>query len=666
MQWSLHVPYTQVTRQRIDRRWVIRTCNMTMEATASRHRVLYLGRSGVVVKTSTSAPLPLRFGVFELDPRAGELRKKGMKIRLHGQPVELLVLLLQHPGETVTREELQKKLWPSDTFVDFERGLNNAMNRLRAALDDDAETPRFVETLPRRGYRFIGSVNGLEQTPAAEASPPGTAGPMLRFSAFAALAAIAVAAVLVGVNVRGWRDRLFPRHTNPPVQALAVLPLANLSGDPEQEYFADGMTEALITELGKVSKPSVISRQSIMQYKGSKKPLQEIARELNVDAVLEGAVERSGDRVRVSVHLERVSPESQVWANEYSSNIGDVMGLEDDIARAISDEIQVRLTPDERIRFANRRPVKPEAHDDFLRAEFLVEKRNERDLQAGITYFKKAIENDPAYARAYAGLAWALVNLAHLGTHRTKDILPQARAAANKALELDPSMHEAHVSRAMVLRLEWNWFEAEKEHRLALTLAPNSWDAHSSYAWYLLNLGRFDEARAQIKYAEELDPVSPVSRSLLAYVDLLSGQTDLAIEEFKNSDWDLGLGFAYGVKKMYPDADAAFQRVASRWGREPVVVANLAWVYGLAGRKHDAQKLIDELNEVARHRYVAPSLFMNAYLGLGYKETALTWMERGIEEHDPGLIGSRVYPILDPLHSEPRFQALVRRMNFPP
>ena len=666
MQWSLHVPYTQVTRQRIDRRWVIRTCNMTMEATASRHRVLYLGRSGVVVKTSTSAPLPLRFGVFELDPRAGELRKKGMKIRLHGQPVELLVLLLQHPGETVTREELQKKLWPSDTFVDFERGLNNAMNRLRAALDDDAETPRFVETLPRRGYRFIGSVNGLEQTPAAEASPPGTAGPMLRFSAFAALAAIAVAAVLVGVNVRGWRDRLFPRHTNPPVQALAVLPLANLSGDPEQEYFADGMTEALITELGKVSKPSVISRQSIMQYKGSKKPLQEIARELNVDAVLEGAVERSGDRVRVSVHLERVSPESQVWANEYSSNIGDVMGLEDDIARAISDEIQVRLTPDERIRFANRRPVKPEAHDDFLRAEFLVEKRNERDLQAGITYFKKAIENDPAYARAYAGLAWALVNLAHLGTHRTKDILPQARAAADKALELDPSMHEAHVSRAMVLRLEWNWFEAEKEHRLALTLAPNSWDAHSSYAWYLLNLGRFDEARAQIKYAEELDPVSPVSRSLLAYVDLLSGQTDLAIEEFKNSDWDLGLGFAYGVKKMYPDADAAFQRVASRWGREPVVVANLAWVYGLAGRKHDAQKLIDELNEVARHRYVAPALFMNAYLGLGYKETALTWMERGIEEHDPGLIGSRVYPILDPLHSEPRFQALVRRMNFPP
>jgi DNA-binding winged helix-turn-helix (wHTH) protein len=228
----------------------------------------------VAVKASSSVPLRLRFGVFELDPRAGELRKRGMKIRLHGQPVEILVMLLQHPGETITREELQKKLWPADTFVDFERGLNNAMNRLRAALDDDAETPRFVETLPRRGYRFIGALNGSEQTLAAETTQPRKPGPMLRFSAFAALVVVAVAVVLVAVNVWGWRERLFPRRTNPPVEALAVLPLANLSGDPEQEYFADGMTEALITELGKVSKPRVVSRQSIMHYKGSKKSLQ--------------------------------------------------------------------------------------------------------------------------------------------------------------------------------------------------------------------------------------------------------------------------------------------------------------------------------------------------------------------------------------------------------
>jgi TolB-like protein/DNA-binding winged helix-turn-helix (wHTH) protein/Tfp pilus assembly protein PilF len=617
------------------------------------------------VKTSSSVPLRLRFGVFELDPRAGELRKRGMKIRLHGQPVEILAMLLEHPGETITREELQKKLWPAETFVDFERGLNNAMNRLRAALDDDAETPRFVETMPRRGYRFIGALNGSEQTLAAEATRSRKPGPIIRFSAFAALLVIAVAAVLVGVNVWGWRKRLLPRHTNPPVQALAVLPLANLSGDPEQEYFADGMTEALITELGKVSKPRVISRQSIMQYKGSKKSLQQIGRELNVDAVLEGTVERSGDRVRVSVHLERVSPESQVWANEYSSNIHDVMGLEDDVARAISDEIQVRLTPDEQIRLASSRPVDPEAHDDFLRAEFLVDKRDERDLQAGIAYFKKAIEKEPAYARAYAGLAWALVNLTGIGTQRTRDVLPQARAAADRALELDPSLDEAHVSRAMVLAVDWNWSEAEKEHRLALTLNPNSWNAHSSYAWYLLNLGRFDEARAQIKYAEELDPVSPVSRSLLAYVDLFSGQTDRAIEEFTSTGWDTGLGLAYAQKKMYPEAIAAFQRVEGRWGRQPAVLGSLAWVYGLAGRKHEAQRLIDELNEIARHRYVRPALFVSAYLGIGDKDASLTWMERAIEEQDLGLVSPKVDPSLDPLRSEPRFQALIRRMNFP-
>ncbi len=634
---------------------------------------------------ATQASAVRRFGAFEINLQAGELRKRGMRLRLSGQPFQVLAVLVEHAGNVVTREELHSKLWLSDTFVDFDHGLNNAIARIREVLDDSSETPRYVETIPRRGYRFIAPVADVRQVTESASSAESTVSPAPKIACpdapspsvvtaakrfpsrrlqmwLGGVAVLGVAALLFvlyrGKSAKGWRG--------PAITSLAVLPLSNLSGDPEQEYFADGMTEALIAELGKISAPRIISRQSIMQYKGSKKGLSEIARELNVDAVLEGTVERSGDRVRVLVRLDQVSPEGQLWSNQYNRDIRDLLRLQDEIARAVTDEIQVRLTPDERIHLASSRPVDPEAHDDFLQAEFLVNKRNERDLQAGITYFKKAIENDPAYARAYAGLAWALVNLAHLGTHRTKDILPQARAAAGKALELDPSMDEAHVSRAMVLLLEWNWFEAEKEHRLALTLAPNSWEAHRSYAWYLMNLGRFDEARAQTKYAEELDPVSPLSRSLLAYVDLLSGQTDLAIEEFKNSDWDLGLGFAYGVKKMYPDADAAFQRVASQWGREPVVVANLAWVYGLAGRKHDAQKLIDELNEVARHRYVAPALFMNAYLGLGDKDAALTWMERGIEEHDPGLIGSRVYPILDPLRSEPRFQAALRRMNFPP
>jgi TolB-like protein/DNA-binding winged helix-turn-helix (wHTH) protein len=620
------------------------------------------------VKTPASHPPITRFGVFELDLRSKELHKQGMKVRLQGQPVEVLAMLLARPGEVVTREELQKKLWPADTFVDFEQGLNNAMKRLRAALDDDAETPRFIETLPRRGYRFIGAVNGLERTAAAEAKPTSRLGPIVRFSALGTLTLTGMAAVLLGLNVRGWRDRIFARPMNPPVRALAVLPLANLSGDPEQEYFADGMTEALITELGKVSSPRVISRQSVMQYKASKKPLQEIARELNVDAVLEGAVERGGDRVRVTVRLQRVSPESQVWANEYSRGIRDVMALEDEIARSIADEIQVRLTPEERTRLTSSRPLNPEAHDDFLKAEFFtwhaMDKGGERDLQAGIAYFKKAIEKDPGYARAYAGLAWALWELAK--GQPPNDVLPESRAAAEKALELDPSLSDAHVSRALVLTADWNWSEAEKEHRLALKLGPNSWGAHASYAVYLAMMGRFDEAKAQVRYAGELDPMNPANRNYLASIALDSHQgPDFAIEEFENIRDDIGLGLAYGQKKMYLDAAAAFQRVASQRGREPFVVSSLAWAYGLAGRKNEAIKLIDELNEMARHRYVAPSVFVNAYLGLGDKDKALTWIEKGYEEHDQGLCFLKVNWSWDLLRSEPRFQAVLRRMNFP-
>jgi TolB-like protein/DNA-binding winged helix-turn-helix (wHTH) protein/Flp pilus assembly protein TadD len=633
---------------------------------------------------ATQASAVRRFGAFEINLQAGELRKRGMRLRLSGQPFQVLAALVEHAGNVVTREELHSKLWLSDTFVDFDHGLNNAIARIREVLDDSSETPRYVETIPRRGYRFIAPVADVRQVTVSassaestvspghkiarpDAPPPSVVTAAKRFPSrrlqvlLGGVAVLGVAALLFvlyrGRSAKGWRG--------PAIKSLAVLPLNNLSGDPEQEYFADGMTEALIAELGKISAPRVISRQSVMQYKGSKKGLSEIARELNVDAVLEGTVERSGDRVRVLVRLDQVSPEGQLWSNQYNRDIRDLLRLQDEIARAVTDEIQVRLTPDERIRLASSRSVDPEAHDDFLRAEFLVNKRDERDLQAGIAYFKKAIEKDPAYARAYAGLAWALVNLAEPNAGgRTKDLLPQARAAAERAVELDASLADAHVSRALVLADDWNWSEAENEHHIALKVGPNSSDAHRSYAWYLISMGRFDEARAQINYAGELDPVSPVNRILLGMVALQTGQTDLAIEEFRNSGWDIGLGRAYGLKKMYPEAVAAYQRVESQRGRQPDVVANLAWVYGLAGRKREARKLIDELNEIARHRYVAPALFVNAYLGLGDKETALTWMERGIEEHDQWFL-LKVDPTLDPLRPEPRFQAALRRMNFP-
>jgi TolB-like protein/DNA-binding winged helix-turn-helix (wHTH) protein len=361
------------------------------------------------VKTSNSVPPTLRFGVFELDPRAGELRKNGMKIKLQGQPVAILVMLLQHPGEIVTREEVQKKLWSADTFVDFEQGLNNAVKRLRAALDDDAESPHFIETLPRLGYRFIGSLNGSGEVPAEEAKTIRSTGTLLRLPALVALGVLAVVAALVGLNVRGWRDRRFIQPPKPQIQALAVLPLTNLSGDPEQEYFADGMTEALITELGRVGSPRVMSRQSVMQFKGSRKSLREIAGELKVDAVLEGAVERSGDRVRVTVHLSQALPEHQLWAQEYNRSLRDALSLQGEIARAVTDEIQVKLTPEERTRLAVSHSVNPEAQDSYMRGLFLTTPgRSESDRQKEIAYFKEPSRRIQHLRRPLRSCRWSI------------------------------------------------------------------------------------------------------------------------------------------------------------------------------------------------------------------------------------------------------------------
>jgi TolB-like protein/DNA-binding winged helix-turn-helix (wHTH) protein len=644
------------------------------------------------VQNSNSMPPTLRFGVFELDPRTGELRKKGMKIRLQGQPVEILVLLLQRPGDAITREELQKKLWPSDTFVDFEQGLNNAMNRLRAALDDDAESPHFIETLPRHGYRFIGAVNGgpragAEPTAQTEAQPVAgeKAAHHIRIGTklvAVGLVGLAVAAaLLLGLNVRGWRDRVFMRSPKPRIQALAVLPLTNLSGDPDQEYFADGMTEALITELGKTSIPRVISRQSVMQYIGSKKPVQQIARELNVDAVLEGTVVRSGDRVRVTIHLDRASPEGQLWASTYDRSVRDILGLQSEIARTVTDEVQVRLTPQERARQGSSGPVNREAHDEYLRGRYILglavtrntsavkRQYNEHDVVAAIGHFKHAIDIDPAYAMAYAGLADAHIQLGNpvWGGHSPKETLFDAKEAATKALQLDLSLPEAHFSLAQTLEYEWNWSEAEKEFKLALKLNPNYADAHLEYGRFLQAVGQNDEALREMNNAMALDPFGIKTRVVVAWVTLASHQYDLALQQFKSLGDDWGVMLAYKEREMYPEALAAWERfkLDHPAQTDPRALAVLAGIYGLQGKKHEAEELIDELKETARQQYVSGFFFAEAYVGLGQKGEAITWLERAYEEHDQWMVYVAAYPSLDPLHSEPRFQALLRRMNFP-
>ncbi|HJY91094.1 MAG TPA: winged helix-turn-helix domain-containing protein, partial [Candidatus Acidoferrum sp.] len=589
---------------------------------------------------ATQAPAVRRFGAFEIDLQAGELRKRGMRLRLSGQPFQVLAVLVEHAGNVVTREELHSKLWLSDTFVDFDHGLNNAIARIRDVLDDSSETPRYVETIPRRGYRFIAPVADVRQVTVSassaestvslapkiarpDAPPPSVVTVAKRFPSrrlqmlLGGVAVLGVAALLFvlyrGRSAKGWRG--------PAIRSLAVLPLNNLSGDPEQEYFADGMTEALIAELGKISAPRVVSRQSIMQYKGSKKGLSEIARELNVDAVLEGTVERSGDRVRVIVRLDQVSPEGQLWSNQYNRDIRDLLRLQDEIARAVTDEIQVKLTQQERARLASSRPVNPEAQDYYFRA---LHSRNtweagyfphgEPDLQTAISYFRQAIEKDSNYGPAYAGMADAYINLGNpqTGNHAPKETLPLANAAATRAVEVAPLLGEAHFALAQTLELyDWNWSEAERQYKLALELSPNYALAHVEYGRFLQALGQNDEAMKQMAYAAELNPMDLQTRMMVGVVTYAARQYDSAISQLKelNTSYpgigDFGLGWCYREKKMYPEAIAALERCVVRSGRAPLLLANLASVYGFAGRKREAVKLIDELKERSRQHHIS-------------------------------------------------------------
>lgn len=419
-------------------------------------------------------PLPaqaVRFGSFQLDLRAAELCHDGTKIKLPEQPFQILTELVQHPGEVVTREELRQRLWRSDTFVDFEHGLNTAVKRLREALGDSAENPRYIETLPRHGYRLIVPVEKAESAISAAANR--------RQTIWLAVTALLVVAVAAGVV---WRQRLLERFRLVKIESLAVLPLENLSGDPEEEYFADGMTEALITELGKVHALRVISRQSVMQYKGTNKPVPQIARELHVDAVVEGSALRAGEKVRITTQLVQANPERSLWSESYERNLRDVILLQREVTQAIAHEIRVTLTPQERTWVSAARPVNRDAYEAYLKGLFYWSQRTPESLRESSEYFQQSIAKDPGYAPAYASLAEFYSASSQYGVLTSKESLPKAKAAAMKALALDGSLAEAHAALADALVEDYDWKNAETEYRRALELNPGSARVHYLYS----------------------------------------------------------------------------------------------------------------------------------------------------------------------------------------
>jgi TolB-like protein/Flp pilus assembly protein TadD len=564
----------------------------------------------------------VRFGAFELDFRASELRKQGAKVKLQEQPFQILQVLLQRPGEIVTREELQQKIWPSDTFVDFDHGLYNAIKRLREALGDSAETPRFVETLSRRGYRFVGKIE-------CDASR---------------------------------------------ARSLAVLPLENLSRDPEQEYFAEGMTEALITTLAKIGDLRVVSRTSIMLYKGVRKPLREIARELEVDAIVEGTVLRAGDRVRITAQLIDAAKESHLWAESYERDLRDVLALQSELARAIAREIRIKLTPVDQARFAEARPVDPDAYEAYLKGRYHWNKRSGEGLKKGVQWFQQAIAKDPTYASAHMGLADCLSVLGWGGFVAPDEGCGSASSLLLRALEMDRGSGEAHASLGFATMLyDYDFANAEREFERSIELSPRYATAHQWFGLYLALMARFEEAYTELMRAVRLDPQSLMIRVTLGFVCWCWRRYDQAIEHFEraleidpNFIWAHGdMGFTYVEQLKYDDAIAAGRKAVELSQGAPTFIALLGDEYAVAGRLAEARETLEQLQELSKQRYVTPYVVARIHAAMGETDEALHWLESAYRERAAFMVVLKIDPRFDNMRSNPRFDDLLRRMNFP-
>jgi TolB-like protein/DNA-binding winged helix-turn-helix (wHTH) protein/Tfp pilus assembly protein PilF len=621
-------------------------------------------------------PRIIRFGAFELDVQSGELRKQGLKTRLTPQSFQVLLLLLERPGEVVTREQLREALWPADTFVDFEMGVNSAVKKLRDALGDPAENPRFVETLPRRGYRFIAPMEkpaALAQDEPAPASPVEPARAVQerttrrRTVAVAAVIAVALAAGATW----GWR-RARAARAAAPIRSVVVLPFENLTGNAEQNYFVDGVTEALTTDLAQIRALKVISRTSAMQYKGARKPLPQIAGELGVDAVVEGAVMRSGERVRVSAQLIDALTDHHLWARSYDRELRDVLGLQSELAQAIAQAVQVEVRPEERRRLSRAAAVHPEAYENYLKGRFYWGLRGRENILKAAGYFQQAIADDPAYAQAYSGLSDVQRGFSVNGVAPPRECMPKAEAAARKALALDDTLAEAHASLAGVLyEYHWDWEGAEREFQRALDLDPNYAEGHRAYAVYLLMVHRNQEALREAERARERSPLSPVINVELAYALARAGRYDEALERLRQTReldpnfFRLGptLALTYAQRGDFAKAIAVFEERKARTGHAAAPAGPLlAYLYGVTGRRAEALRALRALEDPSRQQRVGPQGRAIAHLGLGDKAEAVALLERACEERAIDVLYFSGL-LFDGLHDDPKYRDLVTRMG---
>ena len=616
------------------------------------------------MEAPTVRPHAYRFETFLLDVRTGELTNAGKRIPLREQSLQLLLALLEQPNQLVTREDLMGRLWPPGTFVDSDRGLNKAMKHLREALGDSADQPHFIETFPRRGYRWLVPVirNDDDDDQGKPAGVPAVPALPSRFPSRTRIgvlvAAVVVLGIVVAVGVRVLRNgRSTASQPMPQISALAVIPLENLSHDPEQEYFADGMTDELITNLAQMSQARIVSRTSVMHYKGSRKTLKEIAQELNVDAVVEGTVQYSGNRVRITAQLIQASTDSHLWAESYEQDLSGILDLQRNVATDIARKVNIITRP-----LRSTRPVAPAAYVTYLKGRYEFYRYTREGWQKSIEYFNEAIQHDPDFAPAHVGLAASY--LAGIGWEALPpEELPRGKAEAKKALELDDQLPGAHFVMGVAHTEEWQWQDAEKEFQRGLELDPNDALGRQWYSNYLVTMGRFQEAVHEQELARAADPFSPMINANLAKAYYYSRQFDHAIAQAQDT---LKLDPKYHAAFMFLERayrhrgmpDLAVKAQLDAAGPEEAAAIKLAYqksgLPGVLRTEAEAHQRAGAIFEAAR-----------CYAQAGEKNLAFALLEDHYTRHYPGLSRLKVDPDFDPLRSDPRFQDLLRRVGLP-
>jgi TolB-like protein/DNA-binding winged helix-turn-helix (wHTH) protein len=632
----------------------------------------------------------VRFSVFEVDLRSRELRRSGVKVKLQEQPFQLLEVLLERAGEVVTREELRQKIWSSDTFVDFEGGLYNAVKKLREALGDTADTPRFIETLPRRGYRFIAPVTGTSNgTPTIQAlkkedghNGPTISGRGLRVGVGVGLGSAAVLFTLLGLMpAEVWHRFAFGSHT-PQIHSIAVLPLKNLSDDPSQKYIAYGMAEELITDLSQLRALRVVSHTSVLHYENTDKTVQQIARELGVDAVVEGAVQRSADRVRITAQLIYTSRDTNLWARTYDRDLGDVLALQSTVAREIADEIRVNLTSTEKVRLNKPRTVNAEALQAYWKGEYYLSslkedpdasykerKDQEKQFNQAVSYFEEAIRRDPNYAPAYLGywetLAFFQDDVDPSPSPATA--LAKEKAVLTKALALDDTLSNAHLALGdFFFYHDWNWAEAEKEYRRALDLNPNSAEGYCHYAEFLNSMGRFEEGLKEQEIQLQLNPdlACDVFSPLLPLESHIERAKKYIETHHPTNElyWDLAL-LLWKAGRL-KESTNVWREWMIHLGYAEVAQA-MERGYARDGYPGAVRAVAKAAEAAADQRNIPCIMMVNIYGVLGDNDRAFAWLEKAYAHHESSLQSLKTFIAWDPIRSDPRFAEMIQRMGLP-